>query len=147
METVRLIFEITIPAPCSLVWDKLWGAESYSLWTSVFCEGSYYEGELKEGNRVHLLTPEGLGMYSNVHRRIENQLFVFEHLGEIQSFKEILNADGSNTWSGAFEEYHLTAVNGQTHLRVEVNTLPQYTNFMNSSFPIALEALNTISTQ
>ncbi|MFM1998549.1 MAG: hypothetical protein RL204_496 [Bacteroidota bacterium] len=147
METVRLIFEINIPAPCSLVWEKLWGAESYSLWTSVFSEGSYYEGELKEGNRVHLLTPEGHGMYSNVFKRIDKSTLIFEHLGEIVDFKEVLNSDNSNTWSEAFEEYHLTEVNGQTHLRVEVDTLPQYSNFMNSTFPKALEVLKTISTQ
>ena len=146
METVRLIFEITIPALCSIVWEKLWGAESYSLWTASFCEGSYYSGELLEGNRVHLLTPEGHGMYSNVFKRIENSTFIFEHLGEMVDFKEVLNSDNSNLWSGAFEEYHLTEVNSQTHLRVEVDTLPPYADFMNTTFPKALEALKTIST-
>jgi hypothetical protein len=147
METVRLIFEITIPAPCSLVWEKLWRVESYGLWTSVFCEGSYYEGELKEGNRVHLLTPEGHGMYSNVARRIENATLIFEHLGEIVDFKEVLNSDNSNLWSGAFEEYHLKEVNGQTFLRVEVDTFPPYVDFMKTTFPKALEALKKITTQ
>ncbi len=147
METVRLIFEITIPAPCSLVWEKLWSVEGYGVWTSVFCEGSYYSGELLEGNRVHLLTPEGHGMYSNVFKRIENSTFIFEHLGEIVDFKEILNSDNSNLWSGAFEEYHLSEVNGHSLLRVEVDTLPQYADFMNTTFPKALEALKNLTTQ
>jgi hypothetical protein len=146
MKTVRLTFEITIPTPCSLVWEKLWGAESYSLWTSAFSEGSYYSGELLEGNRLHLLTPEGHGMYSNVVKRIENSTFIFEHLGEMVDFKEVLNSDNSNLWSGAFEEYHLKEVKGQTHLRVEVDTLPPYVDFMNTTFPKALETLKRIST-
>ncbi len=76
MKTLQ--FEIQIHASTEIVWNNLWELKNYISWTSVFCEGSYYEtSEFKEGNSIHLLTPEGHGMYSIIEKLEQNKHLSF----------------------------------------------------------------------
>ena len=59
-------YEIEIDATAEKVWNSLLEPENYKKWTAVFCADSYFTGELKSGGRVHFLTPDGNGMYSDV---------------------------------------------------------------------------------
>jgi hypothetical protein len=47
------------------------------------------EMEIAQGNRIHFLTPEGHGMYSDVGYVKENEQVVFLHIGEMKNFKEL----------------------------------------------------------
>jgi uncharacterized protein YndB with AHSA1/START domain len=136
MKTLQ--FEIHIDASPSIIWECLWKLENYKLWTTVFCDGSYYEvNEFKEGNRIHLLTPEGHGMYSVLEKIEENRLLVFRHLGDILDFKEQENSN----WENAFESYELTKNDKGTYLKVAVDTLEKYIPFMEQTLPKALSVL------
>ncbi|WP_233357739.1 hypothetical protein [Haloflavibacter putidus] len=49
--------------------------ESCTKWNSVFGAGNYYKTEnFAQGNKIHLLTPNGEGMYSILDKIIENVL-------------------------------------------------------------------------
>jgi hypothetical protein len=126
------------------VWDKLWNNESYKIWTGTFCEGSYYDGELLQGNRVHLLTPLGEGMYSDVFFVKENEKFVFQHIGNIKDFEEQPIDEATSKRTGCFEAYTLTEKDGKTELKVEVDTVKEYIDFMKTTFPKALEKLKIL---
>ncbi|MBP7821316.1 MAG: hypothetical protein KA010_00240 [Saprospiraceae bacterium] len=144
----KLNFTIFIEASPEKVWHSLWDIENYKQWTSVFSEGSYYEVDnFTEGNKIHLLTPKGDGMYSILEKIIVNKQLSFKHIGDIIDFKEVpVNAAESvENWSGAYETYTLNAKNGGTELSVSVDTLDKYIDFMNSTFPKALSALKEIA--
>lgn len=44
--------DITINAPVAVVWEVMFGAESYTRWTAAFAEGSYYDGSWSQGSRI-----------------------------------------------------------------------------------------------
>jgi uncharacterized protein YndB with AHSA1/START domain len=136
MKTLQ--FEIQINASPVIVWDCLWKIENYKLWTTVFCDGSYYETtDFKEGNRIHLITPEGHGMFSIIQKLEPNKFLSFKHLGEILDFKEQEN----KSWENAIESYELIEKDKGTNLKVAVDTLEKYIPFMEETFPKALSAL------
>lgn len=141
----KLTFTIEINAAPQTVWQKIWNKESYKVWTNPFCEGSYYEGDLKQGSRLHFLTPSGDGMYTDVFYLKENEISVLKHVGILKDFKEQPLDEETKQWTGCFEIYKLTSSDGATTVTVEVDSLEKYINHMNNTFPLALQELKRIS--
>jgi hypothetical protein len=141
-----LVFKIIINASPEKAWQSLWQLENYKIWTNPFCEGSYYKTDsFTEGSKIHLLTPSGDGMYSVLDRVDENHFMAFKHLGEIKNFEEIPMTAETESWSGAMETYTLNKTDSGTELIVNVDTLEKYIDFMNTTFPLALNELKRIS--
>ncbi|MCC6288295.1 MAG: SRPBCC domain-containing protein [Chitinophagaceae bacterium] len=135
----KLVFAIDIKAPREKVWQILWEKNSYTQWTSVFTEGSYYEGALQQGGRIHFLWPGGSGLYSDIVFLKENSLMLFSHIGIIKDKQEqAINAD-TEVWTGNIESYRLTDIEGGTNLTVELDCQPAYKDYMNEKFPQALQ--------
>jgi uncharacterized protein YndB with AHSA1/START domain len=144
MET--LVYKIDISATPEKVWQSLWQLENYKIWTNPFCEGSYYKTDsFTEGSKIHLLTPSGEGMYSIIDRIEENHFLAFKHLGDIKNFEETPMTNETESWSGAMETYTLNKTDSGTELIVNVDTLEKYIDFMNTTFPLALNELKRIS--
>jgi hypothetical protein len=141
-----LVFKININASPEKVWQSLWQLENYKIWTNPFCEGSYYKTDsFTEGSKIHLLTPSGEGMYSVLDRVDENHFMAFKHLGDIKNFEETPMTPETESWSGAMETYTLNKTDSGTELIVNVDTLEKYIDFMNTTFPLALNELKRIS--
>jgi hypothetical protein len=144
MET--LIFKVNIKASQDTVWQSLWLPENYKIWTNPFCEGSYYKTDsFTEGNKIHLLTPSGEGMHSIIEHLEENRILAFKHMGELKNFEETPMSPETEIWSGATESYTLNKIDSGTELIVNVDTLEKYIDFMNNTFPLALQELKRIS--
>lgn len=143
----KLEFNVDIHAPAAKVWVLMWDKQGYSDWTAPFCAGSYYEGKIAQGNRVHLLSPSGEGMYSDIFFYKENEVLVFKHIGLMKDKKEVPLDPETEKWTGCFETYRLTEKNGITTLKAEVDTLAQYVEYMENSFPAALAELKRLSEQ
>jgi uncharacterized protein YndB with AHSA1/START domain len=141
----RLVFTQEINALASEIWNTMWDKESYTNWTTPFCAGTYYKGELEMGNRIHFLTPKGDGMYSDVGYMIKNKLIIISHIGNISDFKELAIDAETAKWTGSFETYKLSEVHGTTTVTAEVDCIPEYIDFMNDKFPLALQELKKIS--
>lgn len=142
----KLHFSININAPKTVVWETLWGKQSYTAWTQPFCDGSYYEGELAPNARIHFLMPEGSGMYSDVIFFRENELIVFKHIGDVIDFKEQPLNDETKRWTGCFEIYRLMEINANTtEVEVEVDVTDAHIEFMKKKFPLGLEKLKELS--
>ncbi len=144
---LKLEFKISINAPAEKVWQKLWDKESYKTWTNPFCEGSYYEGEMQLGNRIHFLSPSGEGMYSDVAFLKENEIAIVKHIGAVKDDQEMPMDEETEKWTGCFEIYKLKEENGKTNLTVEVDSVEKYADYMNQTFPKALEKLKEIAEQ
>jgi uncharacterized protein YndB with AHSA1/START domain len=141
-----LVFKININASPDTVWQSLCQSENYKIWTNPFCAGSYYKTDsFTEGSKIHFLTPNGEGMYSIIDRLEENHLLAFKHLGDIKNLEEMPMTTETESWSGAMETYTLNKIDSGTELTVNVDTIEKYVDFMNNTFPLALNELKRIS--
>jgi uncharacterized protein YndB with AHSA1/START domain len=141
----RHTYSIAINATPEKVWNVLLNDETYRLWTSVFCEGSYFTGDLKPGSRIHFLTPDGSGMYSDIILYTPNSNVLFQHIGEMQNFAEQPIDEASEKWTGAFENYYLKITDNRTTLIAEIDLTPDHVNSFNEFFPKGLEKIKELS--
>ncbi len=142
----NLLFKISINAPAEKVWKCLWEMENYTKWTSVFCLGSYYKTDsFEQGNKIHLIAPNGGGMYSILEKIVENELLVFKHLGELENFEELPIDEKTQGWTNALESYELKQIGNEIELTIQVETAEEYVAHMNKTFPLALKELKILS--
>lgn len=141
----KLKFEVEIEATAATVWDKMWDKKSYTEWTTPFCAGTYFTGEMELGSRIHFVAPSFEGMYSDVFYLIPNKLLIFKHIGMLKDLKEQPIDAETEKWTGSFETYKLNEVDGITSVTAEIDCVPEYINYMNDKFPLALQELKKIS--
>ena len=137
----KLEFSVDINASKEKVWDVLWSDQNYRNWTASFIKGSYYEGELLEGNDVHFLSPGDHGMYAIVEKMIPNQTMHFRHYGEVLDGIPQGDTYGEN----AIEYYDLYESESGTILTVTINTEEEYITYFTNSFPRALSAIKELA--
>lgn len=140
-------YSTEIQANDSKIWNALWDLNNYKKWTSAFCEGSYaVTDDWKEGTRVHFLTPDGNGMYSDIIENSPNKKMAFKHIGDIKDFKEIELDEEQNAWTGAKEIYELEQLKDNLfQLKITVDIYEKFFNFFESTFPKALENIKEIA--
>ncbi len=139
MEKIK--FSIEINSTPERVWHALWDDANYRRWTSAFTEGSYAESDWKEGGKIKFLAPSGSGMVSRIAKLIPNEFMSFEHLGEIKEGVE----DYSASWSGVFENYTLSELDGVTLLEATIDMDSKYVDYFNDIFPKALAVVKEIA--
>ena len=138
-------FTITIKAPKEKVWNAMWTDENYRKWTAAFCEGSYIKYNQKQGERVHFLTPNGDGMYSELTTLVPNEKMHFTHIGNLKNFEEQPLDEEAKAWTGAKENYTLTEQNGSTIITVEMDIAEQYWDYFNETFGKGLATIKEIA--
>lgn len=141
----KIVFEQEIKASAETVWNKMWDKKTYSEWTAPFCAGTYFTGEIELGSRIHFIAPSFDGMYSDVFYLIPNKLIIFKHIGNLKDLKELPIDAEAERWTGSFETYKLNEVDGVTTVTAEIDCVPEYINYMEEKFPLALQELKKIS--
>lgn len=143
----KLVFDLSIQATPEQLWHTLWHAPSYTQWTEPFCAGTHYIGDVKQvGSRVHFLSPSGEGMYSDILFYKESELLIIKHIGMLKDKLELPMDEATEKWTGCFETYKVTRTAENTSLlRVEVDTVPEYIEYMNTTFTTALQKLKTMA--
>lgn len=141
-----LEFTIQINATAEKLWNCLWELENYTKWTSTFCKGSYYKTDsFSQGTKIHLLSPDGGGMYSILDKIIEHKILIFRHIGELKNFEEQPIDEKTQVWTNALESYELKSNENGTELIVKMDTIEEYIDYMNKTFPLALQELKKIA--
>lgn len=141
----RLHFTVCIDAPRQRVWDTLFDPQSYSEWTAPFCEGSSYEGSWESGTKMRFLTPSGDGMVAEIAERRPGEFLSVRHLGEIRQGVEDTHSPQVRGWAPAYENFSLSErASGGTELRVDLDTTPAYAQFMQDTYPRALQRLQAL---
>ncbi len=138
-------YRIEIDAPASKVWEMLWGTDTYSDWTGVFCEGSSIKSDFVQGGRAHFLTPGGEGMYSTVEQNQQNRIMAFRHIGMLRDGVELPIDDETRAWTGAMETYRLHEKGNKTLVEVEIDMTEDHADHFDKSFPKGLERLKELS--
>jgi len=133
MEKVQ--FKKEINASAEKVWDILLGKESYPLWTSVFAEGSSVETDWQKGSKALFLDGKGHGMVARIEENIPNRFISIKHLGEFKDGKEDLNQD----WGDVYENYTLESEDGKTVLTIDLNVSKEWIDYMEKTWPAALD--------
>jgi len=141
----KLVFSVEIEANANVIWNKMWNKETYTQWVTPFCEGTYFTGEIELGNRIHFIAPSFDGMYSDVFYLIPNELVIFKHIGNLKNLEEQPIDEESEKWTGCFEVYKLKEKEGKTSVSAEIDCMPEYINYMNEKFPLALQELKKVS--
>lgn len=141
----KIVFEQEIKASAETVWNKMWDKKSYTDWTTPFCAGTYFTGEIELGSRIHFIAPSFEGMYSDVFYLIPNKLIIFKHIGNLKDLKELPIDAEAERWTGSFETYKLNEVDGVTTVTAEIDCVAEYINYMEEKFPLALQELKKIS--
>jgi hypothetical protein len=142
---IKLTFETKINASPEKVWDTLWNDDTYRKWTSVFSPGSYAESEWKEGHAVKFLNGEGGGMFSRIEKMIKGEVMAFKHLGVIKDGKELPPDEETEKWSGSMEVYTLKREGDHTLLIAEMDTVEEFREFFDDTFPKALGKLKELA--
>ena len=137
-----LKFSVNINAPKEKVWETLWNDATYRQWTAAFCEGSYAKGDWEEGSKILFLIPNGDGMFSTVEKKIPNEQMVFRHLGVVKN-----GIEEPKDWENATESYYLAENNGFTKLDVALGAALGFEEYLNDTFPKALEILKQVAEQ
>lgn len=144
MASRTLQFPIWIDAPRDKVWAAMLERPTYEQWTAPFCEGSTYEGGWNRGDRIRFLAPGGEGMVSEIAESRRPEFVSIRHLGMIAGGVEDTTSEKVRAWAPALENYTFAEENGGTRLRVDVDVLPEYEQFMQDTFPKALARLKEI---
>ncbi len=142
MKNLKTIsFSVNIDSDRKKIWSILWDPKSYEKWTSVFCEGSHYKGELKQSNTIQFLGKDGGGMTSYIEKLIENEQMVFAHQKELKG-----GVETEALWQGAREIYHLKKeTETRTELQVILDVSPDMESYFNDVFPKALTIVKQLS--
>ncbi len=139
----RLHYSVKINAPKEKVWHVMLDKEGFKKWTSVFAEGSYYEGKWQESERIKFLTPSGEGMSSVVEEIKPYKYSSVKHLKGIKDGVEQTQDQSGFTYP-AYENYTFIEENGSTIVKVEVDMADDYVDQMDELFPKALARLKKL---
>ena len=147
----KLQFKVSINAPLARVYDCMLGINSkstYEQWTSLFNPSSTYEGSWDKGNKILFIgiddKGEKGGMVSKIAENILNRFVSIQHYGILKADKEITEGPEAEKWANGFENYTFEENNGITTVTVDLDTAEDFLDFMNQTFPKALDKLKEI---
>lgn len=151
MTMIKLQFKIQIEAPANTVFDVMLGLtnkSTYEQWTSVFNPTSTYEGNWSKGSKMLFIgvdeSGEKGGIVSQITEHIPDKYISIRHYGLIQKGVEITEGQDVEKWANGCENYTFEESNGFTLVTVDLDVTNDFLEYMNQSYPRALEKLKEI---
>jgi uncharacterized protein YndB with AHSA1/START domain len=140
-----LHFDIRIAAPRERVWRCMLFTPTYERWTVHFGEGSRYEGSWDEGSTIRSGGPNGEGMLSQIAEHRPAEYLSICHVGLIHNGVPDTTSETVRAWMPCFENYRFADDDGSgTRVRVDCDVFGPYEDWMNETWPQALQALKAI---
>jgi len=139
-----LTFDTVIHASRRAVWDAMLTPSTYKVWTSVFMEGSYFEGSWEKGERIRFLGPGGDGMLAVIAENRPHEFLSIKHIGQIRNGVEDTESEEARSWAPAFENYHLKETGSSTALTVTIDVPEEFVDYMTGTWPGSLAKLKAI---
>ncbi len=147
----KLQFRVSINAPANKVYGFMLGIKSkstYEQWTSLFNPTSTYEGSWEKGSKILFIgvdeNGEKGGMVSKIVENITNQFVSIQHYGLLKADKEITEGPEVEKWANGFENYTFEENNGVTTVTVDLDTIEDFLDYMNQTYPKALDKLKEL---
>lgn len=147
----KLQFKINIQAPVSKVFDHMLGLtnkSTYEEWTKAFNPTSTYEGTWVKGSKILFIgvdeNGEKGGMVSRIVENQTNQFVSIQHYGLYKAGNEITQGADVEKWANGFENYSFEEKNGVTGVTVDLDSIDDFVEYMNSHYPKALTLLKVM---
>jgi hypothetical protein len=147
----KLQFKVSIHAPVSKVYDLMLGISNkftYEQWTALFNPTSSYEGSWDKGSKMLFVgvddKGEQGGMVSKIVENIPNQFVSIQHCGLLVGGKEITEGPEVEKWANGFENYTFEENNETTSITIDLDTTEDFVEYMNETYPAALNKLKEI---
>ena len=156
----KLQFKVSINAPVTKIYDFMLGINSkstYEQWTSLFNPTSTYEGSWDKGNKILFIgvddKGEKGGMVSKIAQNIPNRFVSIQHYGLLKADKEITEGPEVEKWANGFENYTFEEINarpdepvgrGTTTVTVDLDITEDFLDYMNQTYPKALDKLKEL---
>jgi uncharacterized protein YndB with AHSA1/START domain len=144
-------FEITIVATPEAVFQKMLQKPGYEQWTKVFSPTSTYNGTWEKGSKIIFLGTDEQGntggMVSRIRDMVPGQYVSIEHIGILKDGIEVFEGPDVESWAGALENYTLIPNGNQTVVKIELDSNPDFLDYMNNTWPPALAELKKICEQ
>ena len=156
----KLQFKVSINAPVTRVYDFMLGISSkstYEQWTSLFNPTSTYEGSWDKGSKILFIgvdeKGEKGGIVSRIAENIPNRFVSIQHYGLVKAGKEITEGPEVEKWANGFENYTFEENNarpddpvgrGTTTVTVDLDTTEDFLDYMNQTYPKALDKLKEL---
>jgi len=150
----KLQFRKEINATSQKVYETMLGLKNkktYEHWTAAFNPTSTYEGNWEKGSKI-LFTGVGEngkkgGMVSEIEEHKPASFVSIRHYGFLDGDTEITTGEVIEKWAGSHENYSFLESNGITTVTVELDTIEEYQDYFENSYPLALNKLKEISEQ
>tara|TARA_R100000935_G_C2833841_1_gene166825 strand:+ start:1415 stop:1873 length:459 start_codon:yes stop_codon:yes gene_type:complete len=150
----KLKFEKEINASAQKVYETMLGLknkETYEYWTAAFNPTSTYEGSWNEGSKIIFLGVDENGkkggMVSEIVEHKPANFVSIRHYGFLDGDTEITTGEQVEKWAGGHENYSFKENNGVSTVIVTMDSIEEYLDFFNKTYPKALDKLKEISEQ
>lgn len=147
----RLQFTTKINAPAAKVYDLMLGIsnkQTYEQWTALFNPTSTFEGTWEKGSKMLFLgvdeKGEKGGMVSEINDNVLNQFVSIRHYGLVKANVEITSGPEVEKWANGLENYTFQEENGGTTVTVDLDFADDFVDYMNETYPKALNRLKEI---
>lgn len=147
----KLQFKVNINAPASKVYNTMLGINSkseYEEWTALFNPTSSFEGSWEKGSKILFVgvdeKGEKGGMVSRIAENIPNKFVSIQHYGLLQGDQEITEGPEVEKWANGLENYSFEESDGTTTVTIDLDTTEEFVDYMNESYPKALDKLKEI---
>lgn len=150
----KLQFKTDIRASAQKVYETMLGLKNkntYEFWTAAFNPTSSYEGSWEKGSKMYFIGVDENGKKGGMVSLIkENQVGLFvsiQHVGFLDGEVEVTSGEQVEKWAGGHENYLYQEQNGITTVTVELDTIDEYVDYFNNTYPAALSKLKEIAEQ
>ena len=147
----NLQFTIKINTSVNKVFDLMLGISNkstYEQWTALFNPTSTYEGSWKKGSKMLFVgideRGEQGGMVSEIIDNRLNQFISIHHFGLVKGNIEITEGPEVEKWANGFENYTFEEIEGITTVTVDLDLSEEFSDYMNETYPKALNKLKEI---
>src|SRR5690554_2239148 len=148
----KLHYKVQINAPVQKVYQNMLGIldkSTYEQWTALFNPTSTYEGSWDKGSKILFIgvdeNGEKGGIVSRIAENIPNRFVSIQHYGLVKGDEEITEGADVEKWANGFENYSFEYNNGATTVTVDLDTTEDFIDYMNESYPKALDKLKELS--
>ena len=147
----NLQFTIKINTSVNTVFDLMLGISNkstYEQWTALFNPTSTYEGNWNKGSKMLFVGIDELGekggMVSEIIDSRLNQFISIQHVGLVKGNVEITEGPEVEKWANGFENYTFEETEGITTVTIDLDLSEDFSDYMNETYPKALNKLKEI---
>ena len=150
----KIEFKKEINASAQKVYETMLGLKNkatYEYWVATFNPTSTSEGSWDKGSKILFVGTDEKGkkagmVSENVEHKSANFISI-RHYGFLDGDIEITEGEQVEKWAGRHENYRFQENNGITTVIVEMDTIDDYLDYFNNTYPNALDKLKEISEQ